>query len=142
MSIFNLIPRKMDGSAVYGYERNGLYLSNRSIEEFFSLKGSVAGTSSIRFELDFDFKLLIYRSYAGSNGTLKLSLYENKSSSDAYEAYPLYLQDTALNTLITFVDSYHQKGTIIELKLDESTTTPVRFAILIQQCNFIDFPSL
>jgi hypothetical protein len=67
---------------------------------------------------------------------------KNKSSSDAYEAYPLYLQDTALNTLITFVDSYHQKGTIIELKLDESTTTPVRFAILIQQCNFIDFPSL
>jgi hypothetical protein len=141
MSIFNLIPRKMDGSAVYGYERNGLYLANRAIHELFALKGSLSGDSIIRFEPDFDFKLINFRAYSGNN-VVKLSLYENQSSTDYFEYYNLNLTVNAWNKLTTFSDNYHKKGTIIELQLDESNGNPSPFLVLIQQCNFIDFPSL
>lgn len=141
MSIFNLIPRKMDGSAVYGYERNGLYLANRAIDELFALKGTLSGDSVIRFEPDFDFKLINFRAYSGNN-ILKLSLYENKSSSEFFESYQMDLQFSVLNNLMPFSDNYHKKGTIIELKLEQSSNNPSPFLVLIQQCNFIDFPSL
>lgn len=138
MSSYGLIHKRVDGTNVLGFERDGYQLQTQAIQELFTLKGTLRQINSfVRFEIDFDFKFISFLMLDGS-ASIDVYVYPDKNSSVPILSAGI---SGGGGTRLDFENGYFSKGSVVEIYLinDPGKNTP--FIGFIQQVNFIALPS-
>ena len=139
MSDYGLTHKRVDGTNVLGFERDGYQLHTQAIQELFVLKGTLKKADSfVRFEIDFDFKLISLKLLNGNGAAMDIYVYPDKNSS-------VQILSAGINggggAKAVFENEYFLKGSVVEIYLTNDSSINVPFFCLIQQINFINYPS-
>lgn len=138
MSDYGLTHKRVDGTNVLGFERDGYQLQTQAIQELFTLKGTLKQINSlVRFEINFDFKLISFLMLDGV-AAIDIYVYPDKNSSVNISSAGINGQGGAK---LDFENAYFKKGSVVEILLTDDPGKNIPFIGFIQQCNFIDFPS-
>jgi hypothetical protein len=128
----------MDGTNVLGLERDGYQLYKQPIQELFVLKGTLRQINSfVRFEIDFDFKLI---SFLILDGSADIGIYVSLDKNPNIRILSAGISGQA-GAKTDFDNSYFPKGCVVEIHLTNDPAKNIPFIGFIQQVNFIDYAS-